>query len=405
MLQNVSWTEARDLLTGLARPTGTETVPLDACGGRVLAFDLCAEEDVPPFDRSAYDGYAFRSEDTLQASREHPAVMRITETIPAGSLAALPVTAGTAAHLMTGARLPEGADCVINFERTAFTPDTVTLFQPLAPWDNVVRRGEDVRKGTLLAPCGTVIDAGLAGTLAAQGVSEPCVFRLPVIGLISTGSEVVEAGEPQGEGMIRNANRASLTALLTREGCLVRYLGLAGDDAGEIGRLIAGGLDSCDAVILTGGVSVGDWDVTPEAMQRAGCEILLRGVHMKPGMACAYGSRDGKLVLGLSGNPASALTHLCVCALSALRKMRGMRDTDPAPFRAALRDGFRKKSPSDRFLRGHLDLSGAALTFTGGGSQGNAVLSSTIGCEAFLLIPGGSGPVAPGEVLSGFSLK
>ena len=219
MLQNVSWTEARDLLTGLARPTGTETVPLDACGGRVLAFDLCAEEDVPPFDRSAYDGYAFRSEDTLQASREHPAVMRITETIPAGSLAALPVTAGTAAHLMTGARLPEGADCVINFERTAFTPDTVTLFQPLVPWDNVVRRGEDVRKGTLLAPRGTVIDAGLAGTLAAQGVSEPCVFRLPVIGLISTGSEVVEAEEPQGEGMIRNANRASLTALLTREGC------------------------------------------------------------------------------------------------------------------------------------------------------------------------------------------
>ena len=144
-----------------------------------------------------------------------------------------------------------------------------------------------------------------------------------MIGLISTGSEVVEADQPQTPGKIRNANRSTLTALLSREGCRVRYLGLAGDEAESIAALISEGLNTCDAVILTGGVSVGDWDVTPEAMERAGADILLRGVDMKPGMACAYGAANGKLILGLSGNPASSLTNFCACALPALRRLCG----------------------------------------------------------------------------------
>ena len=122
MLTNASWTEARDLLLGLARPVETETIPLDDCAGRVLAFDLKAAEDVPPFDRSAYDGYAFRAEDVQTASKEAPVTLRLTETIPAGSAASRHVARGQAVHLMTGAPIPEGADCVINFERTAFMP-------------------------------------------------------------------------------------------------------------------------------------------------------------------------------------------------------------------------------------------------------------------------------------------
>ena len=404
MRNNVSWTEARDLLLGLAAPAGTETVPLDEAAGRVLAFDLRAAEDVPPFDRSAYDGYAFRAADTIGADREHPVTLRITETVAAGCVPALPVTPGTAAHLMTGAKIPEGADCVINFERTSFTDKTVTLFAPLRPGDNVVRRGEDVAAGTLLAPCGTVVDAGLSGTLAAQGIPRAQVYRRPVIGLISTGSEVVEADQEQPEGKIRNANRATFTALLKREGCNAMYLGLAGDDAESIRALIAKGLEACDAIILTGGVSVGDWDVTPEAMERAGAEILLRGVAMKPGMACAYGVAERKLILGLSGNPASSLTNFCACALPAIRKLCGRRDPLPTPVQAALAADFRKKSPADRFLRGRLMLDDGTVRFLASNDQGNVVLSSTIGCDTFLLIPAGSGPVAAGVKLSGFRL-
>ena len=404
MLRDLSWTEARDLLYGLAAPVGTETADAAACGGRVLAFDLRAGADVPPFDRSAYDGYALRAADVSGASPERPVTLAVTETIPAGRTGTVPVTAGHAAHLMTGAAIPEGADCVVMFEKTRFTETTVTLTAPVRAGDSIVRRGEDVREDTLLAPCGTPVDAGLAGTLVSQGLSRVGVFRRPVIGLISTGSEVAEAGEPLGPGKIYNANRASLTALLEREGCRVRYLGLAGDEAPAIAGRIAEGIRDCDAVILTGGVSVGDWDVTPEAMTLAGAEILARGVAMKPGMACAYGTAAGKLVLGLSGNPASAVTNLCVCALPAIRRLCGRKDAYPEPVRAALVRHFGKKSPSDRFLRGRLTLEDGTVRFDASGEQGNAVLSSAVGCDAFLRIPAGSPPAEAGTFLTGFRM-
>ena len=404
MRKDVPWQEARDLLLSLAAPVDTEEAPLDACAGRVLAFDLKAARDVPPFDRSAYDGYALRAEDVREADRESPVTLRITETVPAGTLPAHPVGPGTAARLMTGAGIPDGADCVINFERTAFTAETVTLFQPVKSGANIVKKGEDVRAGTLLARDGAVIDAGLAGTLAAQGIARVRVYRQPVIGLISTGSEVVEADGPEPPGKIRNANRAAFTALLMREGCQARYLGLAGDEESEIAALIKEGLRVCDAVVLTGGVSVGDWDVTPAAMERAGAELLLRGVAMKPGMACAYGLAEGKLVLGLSGNPASSLTNYCACCLPAVRKMAGRAEALPVGIRAELAEGFAKKSPSDRFLRGRLCFREGRILFTAPAGQGNAVLSSAIGCDAFLVIPAGSAPPEAGQAFSGFLL-
>lgn len=404
MLKNAEWTAARDLLLARAVPLETETVPLADCAGRVLGFDLLASSDVPPFDRSAYDGYALRAADTAGASAETPVTLSVTETIPAGKTATLPVTAGRAAHIMTGAPIPGGADCVVMFEKTRFTDETVTLTAPLRPGDNIVKRGEDVRKSSLLAPRGTPVDAGLAGALAAQGIAAVQVYRRPVIGLVSTGSEVTEPGEGLAAGKIYNSNRAILTALLAKEGCIVRYLGLAGDETAAIRDLIAEGLRACDAVILTGGVSVGDWDVTPEAMEQAGATLLVRGVSMKPGMACAYGIAGNKPVIGLSGNPASALTNFCACVLPAVRRLRGRKDALPRPVTAFLVRGFAKKSPSDRFLRGRLFLEDGTVRFDAAPDQGNVVLSGTVGCNVFLLIPAGSPPVEAGTRLTGFMI-
>lgn len=404
MRENTSWQEARDLLLSLAKETDIEETALEECLGRVLAFDLTASGDVPPFDRSAYDGYAMRSQDLKAAGKDSPVTLRITETIPAGRVPTLPVVPGSAARLMTGARIPEGADCVINYERTAFTKETVTVFQSLKKGDNIVRRGEDVAAGTLLARRGTVIDPGLAGTLAAQGITRVRVYRKPVIALISTGSEVVEADCEEGPGKIRNANRAAFTALLQTEGCLARYMGLAGDDAGEIAALISRGLEECDAVIITGGVSVGEWDVTPDAMEASGAEILIRGVSMKPGMACAFAVRGGKPVLGLSGNPASAMTNYCACVLPAIRRMAGRAEALPTEFTAEMAEGFGKNSPSERFLRGRIRFEGGKTLFSPAARQGNAVLSSAIGCNAYVRIPAGSGPVEAGRTVEGFIL-
>ena len=404
MLQNASWEQARDLLLQSAKPVETESVPLSACTGRVLGFDLTAFSDVPPFDRSPYDGYALRAADTAAASADSPVTLLITETIAAGATPAKPVLPGQAAHIMTGAPIPSGADCVVMFEKTTFTDRTVTLTNPQKAGSNIIRQGEDVLKGSLLAPRGSVIDAGLAGTLASQGKDRVTVYRRPRIALISTGSEVAEPGQPLQEGQIYNANRASFTALLENEGCEVRYLGLAGDEAAAIAALIQTGLRDCDAVILTGGVSVGDWDVTPEAMTLSGAQILLRGVRMKPGMACAYGIADGKMVLGLSGNPASSVTNFCVCVLPAIRALGGRCDPLPQPIQAILIRDFPKKSPQERFLRGRLVLKEGTVAFDASKDQGNVVLSSTIGCNAFLRIPAGSPPAMAGTQLEGFIL-
>ena len=406
MLKNPDYITARRLLLETISTVGTEKLALCESGGRILAQDLVAVENIPPFDRSPYDGYAFRAADTEKASRETPITLCILEEVPAGAVPTVPVTEGTAVKLLTGAPIPTGADTVIPYELTDFTDTAVTVFAPAKPRDNVVRTGEDVRKGQLLAHRGDVIDPGTAGTLASQGIAEPEVYRMPKVGILSTGSELVEVAETPGpgSGKIRNSNRYTFEAVLKALGCETVYLGIAGDSAEEICTLLQQGLAECDAVITTGGVSVGDYDLTPEAMEMAGVELLFRGVDIKPGMACVYGVCQGKPVFGLSGNPASSLTNFYVVGVPALRKMMGYREPLMPKIKVTLSSGFGKKSPKARFLRGTLELKDGTVRMALPKEQGNVVLSSAIGCNVMAVIPAGSGPVPAGTELEGFLL-
>lgn len=404
MLSRPDHISARELLLSAVSPVGTETVPLADCAGRVLASELPAAENVPAFDRSAFDGYALRAADIAAASETSPVTLRITEEIPAGYVGKLPVTENTAAKILTGAKMPEGADAVVKFEDTRFDSGTVTFFRPVKSGANVIGIGEDVRRGQRLAEGGTVIDAGLAGTLAAQGVSGPEVFRRPVIGILSTGSELVEADMPEPMGKIRNSNRYTLAAAVHKLGCESVYLGTAGDSADEIAELFEKGLAVCDAIISTGGVSVGDYDLTPDAMERIGAEMLFRGVAVKPGMACAYAVKDGKLICGLSGSPASSLTNFYILAYPALKKLCGLKDYMPEEIKVTLSADFKKKSPMTRFLRGRLSLKNGRAEIELLPDQGNQVLSSAIGMDMLALVPGGSGPIAAGTELKGYLL-
>lgn len=400
--KTVSVETARDILLSRVKQMGTEKVSLEKASGRVIAQDIIAAENVPPFDRSPYDGYAFRAEDVQNASKENPVTLKILEEIPAGGVPHCTVTEGTAVKILTGAPVPPGADAVQMFEKTEFTADTVTLFKPLRSGDNVVYAGEDVKKGTELAKSGTVIDAGLMGTLAGQCIANPEVYRRPMVGIISTGTEVRELDEELEAGKIYNSNRYTFTQVLGHCGCDSVYLGRVKDSADEISALINKGLASCDALILTGGVSVGDYDLTPEAMEKSGCEMLFLGVEMKPGMGCAYGVKDGVLVCGLSGNPASALTNFYAVALPAIRKLTGLSEYIPDEITVTLKNGFKKKSPSARYLRGKLDLSSGKVLMELPSDQGNVVLSSVIGCNVIALVPAGSGPLEAGTELKGF---
>ena len=399
-----TYPEARDALLMRVAPVGTETVPLDEALGRILAEDLVSAENIPPFDRSAFDGYAFRAADLAGASREAPVTLRITEEIPAGATPTRPVTAGSCAKILTGAPIPAGADTVINYEATEFTDEAVSFFEPVAQGSNVVCVGEDVKAGTVLARGGDEIDFGTVGTLAAQGVTRPAVFRRPRVAVLSTGSELVDAEQTPGPGMIRNSNAHTLSAALRRAGLEPVYLGIAVDTEEGLAALIERALTDCDAVISTGGVSVGDYDLTPAAMERVGVETLTRGVQLKPGMACAYGVRGGKPVCALSGNPASCVVNFYTVALPALRKLCGRREPVPPELTLTLSDGFRKSSQVTRILRGTLDLSDGTARLRLPRDQGNVVLSSTIGCDVFAVVPAGSGPLEPGTTLKGFML-
>lgn len=405
MTDKVTWQDAQKLVTGAVTPVETERILLESCFRRVLAEDLIAAENVPAFDRSPYDGYAFCAADTAEASPGLPVTLRILEEIAAGDVPHVPVTEGTAVRLMTGAPIPDGADAVCKFEDTVFTETEVTLASPYRAGDNIIREGEDVRKGSLLAAEGSMIDTGVIGLLAAQHQTKPKVFRVPVVGVLSTGSELIEPGDEPEPGKICNTNRYTIAAALEECGCRPEYFGIVGDSADRIAGALKQALEHCDAVVMTGGVSVGKYDYTMQAMEQAGAEILFNGVEMKPGMACTYGVRNGKLIAGLSGNPASSLTNFHVIAALAFRKLSGKKTYMPEMIRMTLRESFPKKSPKTRFLRGTLDLTDGTAGIRLSEDQGNIILRSMAGSNVMAVVPAGSGPQEAGTVLEGFVLS
>ena len=404
MLTKANHQQALELLLRQTTPVATEQLPLADCAGRILAQDFYAAYNVPPFDRSAYDGYAFRAADISNASQEHPVTLRILGETAAGDPPFGPLQPGTAVKILTGAPIPPGADAVAAYETTRYTQAEVTVMAPALPGANIVTAGEDVAQGQLLAQAGSRIDVGLMGTLASQGVVCPKVFRLPQVGILSTGEEVVEPPEPLIPGKIWNTNRYAFTAAIHSVGCVPRYLGLVGDSAQQIAAHMEQGLKSCDVLISTGGVSVGDYDFTLEAMRLVGATPLISGLRIKPGMACAFAMRDGKLLCGLSGNPASAMTSFWTVLRPVLYKLAGCRSYLPAEITLTLAQPFPKASRQDRFLRGKLDLSDGIARFHIPQKQGNTQLSSAIGCDAIALIPAGSGPLQAGTQLKGFLL-
>lgn len=412
MLNKSDYRLIRDTMLAAADIVGTEEIPLEEAAGRVLGQELVAAENVPAFNRSPYDGYAFRAEDVAAATKESPVTLKIIDYIPAGDVPHAEVTEGTAAHLMTGAPVPLGADAVLPFEKTAFTDTEVSIFSPVSPGSNVILAGEDVLKGTKLAVPGVRIDAGLAGVLAGQGRFRPIVYKEVLIGIISTGTEIVGENETPGAGRIYNTNRYSLQAACAQAGCRSVYIGTAGDDVTAISSLIEKALQSCDAVILSGGVSVGDLDCTPEAMEQAGVTILARGAAIKPGMAGAYGIFDtrkhfsetgltGIPVFALSGNPTACMAAFYAIALPVLKKMMGLTEYLPLSLRVAVNEDYQRRNQSLRLLRGRIDFSESPLSIHIPKKQGNQMLSSLMGCNAFAVIPA-NGSVRAGEEVEVF---
>ncbi|MCR4590369.1 MAG: molybdopterin molybdotransferase MoeA [Lachnospiraceae bacterium] len=398
----MGYKEAEKLLLENIKPVGTETVSTEDLFSRIPAEDLAADQDVPHFDRSPYDGYAFMAEDTIDASESNPVTLQVIENIRAGQTAEKEVVSGTAVRLMTGAPLPAGADAICMYEDTDFTDDSVSLKHPYSAGDNIIWHGEDIKKGTLLVKRGTIVDAAVMGIVSSLGMSGMPVYKKPVAGVISTGDELVDINQELKPGKIRNSNKYILFGALKSIGIDTAYIGHASDDIRDIYDKIIAAEKISDIIISTGGVSAGDYDLVPDAMQEAGYEIIVKGIDMKPGMACAFGVKDGRIMLALSGNPASALTNLqCVC-YPALKKLAGLADHDHTCIKMRLKNDFTKSRKGMRFVRGVLSIEEGAAVFAAPEKQGNIVISSAALCNAYACLPKGKEPLKAGDVVDGF---
>jgi molybdopterin molybdotransferase len=324
--------EAREIVLKHAKrlPPAVVTVS-PAALGRVVAEDVRADLDSPPFAKALMDGYAVRAADVAPAGAE----LRVIEEVAAGAVPAKAVGPGQAVRLFTGAPLPAGADAVVMQEKTAAAGDRVRVTDPGAkPGQHVLPRGQEMRAGDVAVPVGTVLTPAAVGLLAAVGRTSVTVFPAPRLSVLATGNELVEPDVKPGPGQIRNSNGPMLVAQAARAGASPRYLGIARDDEEHLRSSIREGLSAADVLVLAGGVSAGKLDLAPQVLADLGVETHFHKVRMKPGKPLLFGTAGNVLVFGLPGNPVSSFVGFELFVRPALRVLGG--HADPGPRTATL---------------------------------------------------------------------
>lgn len=405
MGKNISLEEAQALLLNNCPQIGGEHVSLIDALGRVLSRDVKAEENIPPFDRSPYDGYAFRAEDTEKASKENPVIFQVIEEVPAGHAPKNRVLPGKAVKILTGAPIPDGANAVIRYEETELNGSLVSIYHSLTTGENVITRGEDVALGEIIADKGTVITPPVVGLMASLGITDVPVYKRPRVGIVGTGDELLDVTEPLTPGKIRNSNNYTLFGYIKSIGAEPVMMGIAKDKAEEVASLIRKGLEKTDMVITTGGVSVGDYDVVGSSVDLIGAKTLYWKIDIKPGSPTLAAVKDGKVILGLSGNPAAAMIIFQLLGFPYIKKMSGRVDYLSPKLEVVLKKDFRKASPKRRFLRGKLVYQEGITFMDNTREQDNGILSSLNGSNLLAEIPAGSSPLKSGEKLTAYLIN
>jgi len=361
---------------------------------------MAAVRPVPSFDRSPYDGYALRSADTANA----PVTLQIIEKIAAGAVPAREVGPGQAAKVLTGAPVPEGADCVVKFELTRFTSDTVTILHPLSP-GNIIPAGEDMTAGAVAASGGTVVNCGTLGVLAGQGYDRVTVWRRPRIAVLSTGSELAETGHPLPLGKIYGTNFYTLGGILREAGAVPENIGTIPDDPEAIAEGLRRACEGADMLLMTGGASAGDCDFALQALELAGGTPLFHRVSCRPGGAMLAGRIGDKLALCLSGNPGAAAAGLLRVGRPYIRRLCGRKDVLPTPVQAILRRDYKKSSPLTRLVWGRLLIENGQAFFDPAAVQGSSGISALAECDLLAEIPAGTPPLPAGTLVTAYHVR
>jgi molybdopterin molybdotransferase len=374
------------ILASLPSPL-TEWIPLGEAHDRVLAQPVLTPIDLPPFDNSAMDGYAVRAVDVTTARPESPVRLRLAGRVAPGEVFPGEVAGGACVRLFTGSRLPRGADTVVMQEDTRTEPGQpgeVLVFQAAQPGEHVRRLGEDRRCGATLVEAGERLTSGRICLLAAAGVSQVGVGRQPVVGLLATGSELKEPGQPLAPGQIYECNRAALAALIRRAGAISRILPLVADTLAATRLALADALEQCDIVVTSGGVSVGETDFIRRALEESGGELQFWRVAIKPGRPFLFGRWRQKLLFGLPGNPVSALVTFLLLVRPALRRWQGAADTALPTQPGVLAEPLANPGGRRHFFRVNVDPAGKVRS---AGVQASHVLSSLAAANGLVELP------------------
>lgn len=407
----ISVEEALERILSYVDVLPTEEKPLLEALGQVLAEDVVAGFDIPPLDNTAMDGYAVRAADTSGASAEAPASLNVIGEVAAGYLFDGSVAPGTAVRIMTGAPVPAGADAIVPFEETdepfekapAGTKRlqaTVRVFKEALPGANIRRAGEDIRSGQPVVGRGAVLRPSEVGVLASLGKATVKVVRRPVVAVLSTGDELVEAGRPRPEGGIYDSNAYSVGALIARYGGVPRLLGIARDTVEALTAKINEGLDA-DMLITSAGVSKGDYDIVKDVLAREG-EIAFWTVAMKPGKPLAFGCfySGGRRVphIGLPGNPVSSMVAFELFGRPAMMKMMGKADWRRPVVRAIAEERVvNRDDPRVFFARCIVTERDGRYYASLTGPQSSGMLTSMVYANGLTVIPAEVDEVEVGE--------
>lgn len=381
-----------------ARPLAPERArPSPALLGRVLAVDVRADLDSPPFNKSLRDGYAVRSVDCGAANPE----LRVVAEIPAGVVPTVRIGPGECVRIFTGAPIPDGADAVVMQEATReLAGGLVWILERVKPGQWIFPRGHEMRAGEVVIPAGTQLNPAALGLFAAVGTAEVPVFPWPRVAVLATGDELVTADVQPGPGRIRNSNGPMLTAQAAQAGAVVRDLGIGRDDPDELRARIGAALDDSEVLILAGGVSVGKFDLVPGILQELGVVRHFHQIRMKPGKPLFFGTWSGTLVFGLPGNPVSAFVCFELFVRPALRTLAGHADPSPRVVKLPLAEAIAETNDRPTYRPAKLEPADVGWTVRPLPWAGAPDLRGLQPADALIVLPVGDARFDPGTAVN-----
>jgi molybdopterin molybdotransferase len=388
----ISFEEAYSIVTTNIPVTATERISYTSSNGRILAENVASDLNMPPFDKAAVDGFACRKEDLHQFES-----LQLLEVIAAGSTPKLKITEGTCSKIMTGAMLPDGANCVIMIEQTThYDKKTVKILDKRTK-ENIAYLGEDIQDGAIVLSNGTLIKPQHIAVLAAVGAIQPLVYKRVRVSILSTGDELTEPEIFPGPGKIRNSNSSQLVEQAIALGAEVRYGGIVADDPIITSKMIKDALKASDVVILSGGISMGDFDYIPTILKEENLEILIKSIAVQPGKPTVFARSGEKFVLGLPGNPVSSFNIFELLAKPLLYKMMGY-NFRPSVVRLPLFESFSRKAT------GRLGFVPATLNENGQvcpvGYHGSAHINALSSADVLFMVPLGIQQIQAGELVN-----